>query len=291
MRIVFMGTPEFAVPCLNKIINDSHEMLAVFCQPDRPRGRKMLPAPPPVKLCAMARGLRVEQPEALRGNDGAITLLRELAPDVIVVVAYGQILRREILDLPKYGCVNVHASLLPQYRGAAPYQWAILNGETETGVTTMQMDAGIDTGDILLQETCAIPEDMTAGALHDLLSDLGAQTLARTLKAMEEGSLAPIPQDNSYASYAPMLHRGMSPIDWSRSAREVHNQVRGLYPWPGAAMEFYGKLLKVHRSRLCETGGTPLHIRCGDGNYIELLTVQAEGKRAISAEDFLRGIR
>jgi len=288
MRIIFMGTPEFAVPCLESLISGGHEILAVFCQPDKPRGRKMQLTPPPVKAFALSHGLRVEQPENLRCNSD---LLRELAPDVIVVIAYGQILRREILEIPKYGCINVHASLLPKYRGAAPYQWAILGGETETGVTAMQMDAGIDTGDILLQEKCAIPEDMTAGELHDVLSGLGARVLSRTMSLLEEGTLAPQKQDNTQASYAPMLSRAMSPIDWEKPAREIHNQVRGLNPWPGASMEYEGKSIKVHKTRVCEAGRTPLHILCGDGNYIELLTVQAEGKRAMDAGEFLRGLR
>ena len=289
MRIVFMGTPDFAVPCLSRLVNDGHDIAAVFCQPDKPQGRRLLLTPPPVKAYALSRFLTVLQPQTLRGQTDMFELLRMLAPDVIVVVAYGKILLREILDIPKYGCINVHASLLPKYRGAAPYQWAVLNGETETGVTTMQMDAGIDTGDMLLQEKCAIPGDMTAGELHDILSELGAQTLARTLAQLAD--IVPQKQDHARASHAPMLDKSMSPIDWTRPAWEIHNHIRGLNPWPGASMEFDGRPLKIHRARVSETGCTPLHIPCGDGKYIELLSVQAQGKKAMDAGDFLRGLR
>ena len=291
MRIIFMGTPQFAVPCLEALIAAGHEIAAVFCQPDKPQGRKMQLCPPPVKLCALAHGLPVHQPGKLRGNGEVLELLQALVPDVIVVVAYGKILPQEVLDVPKHGCVNVHASLLPNYRGAAPIQWAVLNGETETGVTTQQMDAGIDTGDVLVRETCEIPEDMTAGELHDVLSELGAGTLMRTMELLEQGKLNPVKQDDAQASYAPMLSREMSPIDWSRSAWEIHNQVRGLHPWPGATMEFDGCWLKVHEARVSETGESPLHIPCGDGKFVELLSVQAPGKQAMPAGEFLRGRR
>jgi len=291
MRIVFMGTPAFAVPCLERLLADGHEIAAVLCQPDKPQGRKMQLAPPPVKQAALAHGLPVLQPEKLRGNQEIIGLLRSLAPELAVVVAYGKILRQEILDIPKHGCINVHASLLPKYRGAAPIQWAVLNGESETGVTTMRMDAGIDTGDILLQAKTPIPEDMTAGELHDILGNLGAEVLSDTLKQLQQGKLVPQKQEDALASYAPMLNKEMSPIDWRRDAWEIHNQVRGLNPWPGAAMEFEGRPLKVHRARAAEGGGSPLHILCGDGRYLELLVVQAEGKKAMPAEEFLRGLR
>jgi len=291
MRIIFMGTPQFAVPCLEALVAAGHEIPAVFCQPDKPQGRKMLLTAPPVKACALAHGITVMQPEKLRGNEEIFELLRALAPELIVVVAYGKILPQEVLDIPKHGCVNVHASLLPKYLGAAPIQWAVLNGERETGITTMQMDAGLDTGDWLEKTTCPIPEDMTAGELHDKLSELGAGALMRTIELLEQGRLSPQKQDDAQASYAPMLSREMSPINWNRSAWEVHNHIRGLNPWPGATMEFDGQPLKAHKARVSETQDSPLHIQCGDGKYIELLVVQAQGKKAMPASEFLKGRR
>jgi len=291
MRIAFMGTPAFAVPCLERLIRDGHEILAVFCQPDRPKGRKMQITPPPVKQAALAHGLCVEQPEKLRNNTDVFALLRSLAPELIVVVAYGKILPQEILDIPKHGCINVHASLLPRYRGAAPIQWAVLNGESETGVTTQRMDAGIDTGDILLQAKTPISEEMTAGELHDILSELGAEVLSDTLKLLGQGKLVPHKQDDSLASYAPMLSKALSLLDFARPAHALHNQVRGLNPWPGAVMEFEGRPLKVHKARVAQQDGSPLRILCGDGKHLELLTVQAEGKRTMGADEFLNGLR
>ena len=291
MNIIFMGTPAFAVPCLERLVADGHEIPLVVSQPDKPQGRKMQLAPTAVKEIALVHGLRVEQPEKLRGNDEFLALLRELAPDLIIVVAYGKILRQEVLGIPKYGCINVHASLLPKYRGAAPCQWAVLNGEAETGVTTMMMDAGIDTGDMLLQEKIAIPEDMTAGELQARLRALGAAALSDTLELLSRGKLIPQKQTHTQATYAPMLTKALSPLDFTKPAAALHNQVRGLNPWPGATMDFDGRPLKVHRSRVAERGGSPLRILCGDGKYLELLTVQAEGKRAMAAEEYWRGIR
>ena len=291
MRIVFMGTPAFAVPCLERLLADGHEIPLAVSQPDKPQGRKMLLAPTPVKEAALAHGLRVEQPEKLRGNEEFLALLRELAPDLIIVVAYGNILPQDVLDIPSYGCINVHASLLPKYRGAAPYQWAILNGETETGVTTQQMDAGIDTGDMLLQEKISIPEDMTAGELGEHLSILGAAALSDTLELLSRGKLIPQKQEDAQATYAPMLTKALSPLDFTKPAAALHNQVRGLNPWPGATMDFEGRPLKVHKSGVADEGGSPLRILCGDGKYLELRAVQAEGKRAMSGEEYLRGIR
>jgi len=289
VRIVFMGTPDFAVPCLERLLDDD-EVLAVFSQPDKPQGRKMALTPPPVKQTALAHGIPVWQPEKLKGNEEVMNLLRELAPELIVVVAYGRILPKELLELPKYGCINVHASLLPKYRGAAPIQWAILNGERETGVTTMQMDAGIDTGDMLLQETMPIPEDMTAGELFEQLSELGAETLSRTITLLEQGKLAPQKQDEAQASHAPMLTKAHSPMDWSRTTQELHNQVRGLNPWPGALTEYESKRLKIHKSH---TADEPegFSMPCGDGKYLVLLEVQPEGKKRMPGADFLRGLQ
>jgi len=291
MRIIFMGTPQFAVPCLEALVTAGHEIPAVLCQPDKPQGRKMQLRPPPVKICALSHELTVLQPEKLRNNEALLAQLRAMRPDLAVVVAYGKILRQEVLDIPTHGCINVHASLLPKYRGAAPIQWAVLNGETETGITTMQMDAGIDTGDMLLQDQCSISEDMTAGKLHDDLSLLGAKTLLRTLDLLEQGKLEPQKQDNRKSTYAPMLTRELSPIDFRKTAGEVHNHIRGLSPWPGATMDFEGVLLKVHKARVADSADSPLHILCGDGNYIELLTVQAPGKKTMPAGEFLRGRR
>ena len=291
MRIIFMGTPAFAVPCLERLLADGHELAAVFCQPDKPQGRKMQITPPPVKQAALAHGLRVEQPGKLRNNMEAVSLLRALAPELIVVVAYGKILPQEVLDIPAHGCINVHASLLPKYRGAAPIQWAVINGEAESGVTTMQMDAGIDTGDMFLQAKTPIPEDMTAGELHDILSGLGAEVLSNTLELLVQGKLIPRKQDAARATHAPMLSKELSPLDFAKPAQALHNQVRGLYPWPGATMEFEDRPLKVHKACVTQEGGSPLRILCGDGQYLELLIVQAEGKKAMAADVFLNGLR
>jgi methionyl-tRNA formyltransferase len=287
MRIVFMGTPDFAVPCLERLATEGHTVLAAVSQPDKPQGRKLLLAPTPVKACAQALGIPVHQPERIKGNEAFLALMQALAPELAVVVAYGKILPPALLALPRFGCINVHASLLPQYRGAAPIQWAVLNGEAETGVTTMQMDEGLDTGGILLQARTPIPPDMTSGALFAQLSRLGAETLARTLNLLEQGKLTAAPQQGE-SSYAPMLTKAMAPLDWSRPALELHNQVRGLNPWPGAVASYEGRRIKVHAARVArEPQG--LSFLCGDGQYLQLLTVQAEGKRAMPAEEFLRG--
>ena len=290
MRVAFMGTPAFAVPCLARLAADGHAVLAAFAQPDKPQGRKMLLTPPPVKIAAEALRIPVLQPERVKNNAEVLNFLRGLALDVILVVAYGKILPQELLALPAYGCINVHASLLPKYRGAAPIQWAILNGERETGVTAMQMDAGIDTGDMLLQETLLIPEDMAAGELYAALSDLGAKLLSHTLALLEQGRLQPKKQDHALSSHAPMLTKALSPMDWSRPARALHNQVRGLYPWPGATMEYEARKLKVIRSKVAEEPAG-FCMECGDGNYLELVEVQSEGKKQMSGVEFLRGVR
>jgi methionyl-tRNA formyltransferase len=285
-----MGTPAFAVPCLERLAADGHDVAAVFTQPDKPQGRKMLLAPPPVKVCALAHGLPVVQPQRLKDNAEVLEQLRALAPDLIVVTAYGKILPQTLLELPALGCVNIHASLLPKYRGAAPIQWAVLNGETETGVTAMQMDAGLDTGDMLLRAKTPIPEDMTAGQLYESLSVLGADVLSQTIELLGQGRLLPQRQDDSQSSYAPMLTRALSPLDFRRPARELHNQVRGLHPWPGATTEHGGKTLKVIRSKVLEEP-RGFCVACGDGLWLELMEVQPEGRRSMAGEEFLRGIR
>ena len=298
MRVVFMGTPEFSVPCLRRLIADGHEVVGVFTQPDKPKGRGKQMTPPPVKVTATENGIPVFQPRSMRDGE-ALAILEQLKPDVIVVTAFGKILPKEILDCPPYGCINIHASLLPRYRGAAPIQWCVLNGETESGVTSMQMDVGLDTGDMLLKAKTPITPDMTAGELHDRLSVLGAEVLSETLSAAQMGELHPKKQDDALSNYAPMLTKELSPIDFTKSAQAVHNQIRGLSPWPAATMVLCGKKLKIHASALCgDKGGMPgevmenvkrLVIACGDGKCVEILTVQAEGKRAMSAAEYLRG--
>ena len=249
MKIVFMGTPDFAVSSLERLIAEGHEVVGVFTQPDKPRGRKHLLTPPPVKECALKHGIPVYQPESLK-NGEAMPILSELQPDLIVVAAFGMLLKSDVLHFPKYGCINVHASLLLKYRGAAPINKCILEGETETGVTTMLMDEGLDTGDMLLSETVSIGENETAGELFDRLAVLGGNVLQKTLEALEAGTLTRTPQDDSQSTYAGMLSKEDSPVDWSRSAQKVHDQVRGLSPWPSAFTEREGQSLKIHRTQL-----------------------------------------
>ncbi len=297
MRVVFMGTPDFAVPCLKQLLQDGYQVPLVVTQSDKPKGRGHQLAPPPVKAFAMTEGLEVYQPVSLKKEE-AVTRIAAAKPDVIVVVAYGKILPQAILDLPAFGCINVHASLLPKYRGAAPIQWAVLNGEAESGVTTMRMDAGLDTGDMLLRSSCPITEEMTAGELHDRLSMEGAKLLSRTLRALEVGDLHPVRQNSAESCYAPMLDKSLSPMDWTRPAGSLHNQVRGLNPWPSASTSYEGKLLKIHKSQVGETVETepgiivkldPLTIACGGGTSLILLEVQGEGAKRMAAADYLRG--
>ncbi|MBE6792990.1 MAG: methionyl-tRNA formyltransferase [Ruminococcaceae bacterium] len=297
MRIVFMGTPDFAVASLKSLVEAGHEVCLVVTREDKPKGRGQQMAFSDVKEYALTKSLPIYQPKSLR-NDEARDTIAACKPDVIVVVAYGRILPAEILSIPPYGCVNVHGSLLPRYRGAAPIQWAVLNGDAESGVTTMLMDVGLDTGDMLLQSRRAIPETMTAGELFDLLSLDGAALLIETLKALEAGTVNPTPQGEDLVSYASMLDRSYSPISWENDAQTLHNRVRGLNPWPSATCQFAGKTLKIHVSRVgapCNApAGTvvstkPLTIACGGGTSLELLEVQYEGSRRMSAADFLCG--
>ena len=304
LRIIFMGTPDFAVSSLERLIAEGHEVVGVFTQPDKPKGRKHILTPPPVKECALLHHIPVYQPESLKHGE-AIPILEQAQPDVIVVAAFGMLLKSDVLDFPKYGCINVHASLLPKYRGAAPINACILNGETETGVTTMLMNEGLDTGDILLSETVTIGENETAGELFDRLAVLGGTVLARTLEAIEAGTLTRTPQDDALSCYAGMLSKADSPVDWMRTAQEVHNRIRGLSPWPGALTTRDGSPLKLHRSVLapeCSDGKTGcsepgalyaeqgrLFVRCGDGNYVELLEVQPHGSRAMDTKSYLLG--
>ncbi len=297
MKIVFMGTPDFAVPCLEALIQDGQEIAAVFTQPDKPKGRGYHLMPPPVKVCALSHDIPVYQPTTLKDGE-ALALLQEIAPDVVVVVAYGKILPQDILSLPPYGCINVHASLLPAYRGAAPIQWAILDGQKTTGVTAMQMSAGLDTGDMLMKAALDIGENETADELHDRLSALGAELIVRTIHAAEEGALQPEKQDDSQSCYAAMLTKELSHIDFSRSAQQIHNQVRGLNSWPGAGAVLNGKRLKIHRTVIAEGKGTagqvlslqPFIVACGEG-AVEILELQPEGKKKMSAQSYLNGLR
>ena len=298
MRIVFMGTPEFAVPCLQKLIDCGHEVTGVFTQPDKPQGRKMILTPPPVKELALANGIPVYQPVKMRDGT-ALEMLKEADPELAIVVAYGKILPKEILELPKYGCINIHASLLPKLRGAGPIQWSVINGFDKTGVTSMQMDEGLDTGDMLISREIEIGENDTAGDMHDKLSVLGAQVLEETINALIAGELKPQKQNHDEFTYAPMLSKELSPIDWNASAREVHNKIRGLSPWPSATAVLGGKKVKIHKSILVTDAaksagevvenGKRLVVSCGDGKCIEILNIQAEGKKAMSAADFMRG--
>ena len=295
MKIIFMGTPDFSVPCLNSLIEAGHEVQAVFTQPDKPRGRKQELTPPEVKVCALEHGLTVYQPKTLRDGE-AMKIISELNPDCIVVVAYGKILPKEILDYPKYGCINIHASLLPKYRGSAPIQWSVINGEKETGVTIMQMDEGIDTGDMLYQKAVPIGIDDTAESMFEKLSVLGGEMIVEALDKLEKGELTADKQDDSLSTHAPMLDKKISEIDWHKSAAEVHNLVRGLYSWPIAQTSLHGKKLKIYRTSPAKgygeagavIGTDPLTIACGDG-AVEICELQLEGKKRMDAKTFLIG--
>ena len=302
MRIVFMGTPEFAIPPLKALIAN-HQVVGVFSQPDRPVGRhhnKLQPTP--VKECAQSHGIPVYQPEKLRDGT-ALATLRELDPELIVVAAYGRILPNDILALPPKGCVNVHSSLLPKYRGAAPINWAILKGEAETGVTIMHMASELDAGDIILQRATPIGETEDAAALYDRLAQLGGELLTEAVALIEAGTASRTPQDHTKATLAPMLSKEMSPVDWTRSAQEIFNQIRGLYPWPGASTDIIsGEPVKLWRAQVVEkhTDAGPgaiiaaskqgIDVACGELQHIlRILELQPPGKKRMSAADYLRG--
>ena len=298
MRIVFMGTPEFAVPSLKALLDAGYGVVGVFTQPDRPVGRGHKLAACPVKKLAVERGVPVYQFERLRNEEG-LACLRALAPDIVVTAAFGQILSQALLDVPKMGTVNVHASLLPAYRGAAPINWCILNGETRTGVTTMLTDAGVDTGDMLLRRETDIGETETAAELSVRLSQLGAELLIETLKGYIAGEIAPTPQDERLASRQPMLKKEMGLIDWTRSAKEIACQARGLDPWPSAYTDYLGGTLKIYRARPVEGEGDPgtvlrssakegLFVACGEG-ALEVLEMQAPGGKRMNARAYLAG--
>ncbi len=297
MKIIFMGTPDFAAASLEALIASRHEIQAVVTQPDKPKGRKGELTPSPVKVVAEGKGIKVYQPLKVRDEEFVKTL-RAYNPDVMVVVAFGQIIPLSILKMPKYGCVNIHGSLLPKYRGAAPIQWAVLDGEKETGITTILMDEGIDTGDILLKKTIQIDTDETSGSLFDKLMALGAKAILETLDELEKGSLTPTKQGESPTAYAKMLTKAMGLIDFTKSAKELDCFVRGMDPWPSAYTLLAGKTLKLWKVRVVEGGGKAgsvieigkesFTIACGEG-AIEVLEVQLEGKKRMSAGDFLKG--
>ncbi len=299
MKIVFMGTPDFAVPCLKALCDNGHDVKAVFTQPDKPKGRGYKMIPTPVKKCAMEYEIPVYQPLSLRKGDDAessFEKLSEIAPDLIIVVAYGQLLPQSILDLPKYGCINIHASLLPEYRGAAPIQWSILDGKTMTGVTSMQMEAGLDTGDMLISRSLEIGENETANELHDRLSELGAEVLLETVSAVSAGTLSPQKQDDSKSCYAKMITKEMSRLDFNESAEKLHNIIRGI---TGFTM-LDGKRLKIYRSivggQTNAAAGTVVDtksfaVACGDERTVIFTEVQYEGGKRMKTEDFLRGRR
>lgn len=299
MRVVFMGTPDFSVPTLEKIIEAGHEVIGVVTQPDKAKGRGKKVLFPPVKETALAHNLPVYQPRRARDPE-FIEEMKTLNPDVMVVVAFGQILPKAILDIPKYGCINVHASLLPKYRGAAPIQWAVIRGEKVSGVTTMQMDVGLDTGDMLLKKEVLLDEEETGGSLHDKLSTLGGDLLIETLEKIEAGDIHPEKQDDSQAGeYARMLDKNLGRIDFSMPAAEIERLIRGLNPWPSAFTSYNGKTMKLWKAKADNCGqgvpGQVIHVdknsftvQTGQGT-LQILELQMEGKKRMDAGAFLRG--
>ena len=296
MRVVFMGTPDFAVPSLQILLDHGYEVCAVYTQPDKPKGRGHKLQPPPVKELALQHQIPVFQPATLRKEEVQAEI-RSWNPDVIVVVAYGKLLPKAVLDAPKLGCVNVHGSLLPQYRGAAPIQWTVLNGDKVAGVTTMFMAEGMDTGDMLLKAETPVGEEETSGQLFDRLKDLGADLLLETLQGLEAGTLTSVPQDEAQATRAPMLSKELSQVDWTKSAQQVHDLIRGLNPWPSAVSYLDGRKLKLHASRVREGSGEPgnpfvqddaLWVYCGQG-ALELTEIQTENGKRMDGKSYLLG--
>lgn len=299
LKTVFMGTPDFAVPCL-KVLQEQTDVIAVITQPDRPKGRGQKLTPSPVKEYAAQAGLTVLQPEKIKTAEFT-ERLRQLQPDLIVVVAFGQILSKEILEIPPLGCVNVHASLLPYYRGAAPIHWSIISGEARTGVTTMFMDEGLDTGDMIFTKEQLISQEMTTGELHDRLMNLGADLLQETVTALAAGTAPRMPQDNVVSTYAPLLTKATEKIDWSASAENIHDLVRGLNPWPGSYALCSGKLIKIWKTKVVSS--TPVDVvpgqivektkdgfLVGTGNgLLEILELQPANKRKMAAKDYICG--
>ena len=293
-----MGTPDIAATCLKKIIADGFQIVGVYTQPDRPKGRGMKMVYSPVKEVALANNLPVFQPEHFREEE-TVQRLRDLKPDICAVVAYGRILPQKVLDIPTCGCINIHASILPQYRGSAPYQWAVLDGQKETGVTAQHMVREMDAGDVIDVSKTPIGENETAGEVLDRLAVLGAELLSKTLCRAKSGDkCCGTPQCQEDVTFAPMLDKSMCPIDWNKTAQQVHNHVRGLHPWPVATMELQGKKFKVHATRIVEGSGQPgeilgltktgLRIACGEG-AVEVISLQAEGGKRMAAPDYFRG--
>jgi len=301
MRIVFMGTPRFAVPTLEAILKAGHQVVAVYTQPDRPKGRGQQLAPSPVKECALAHGLRIEQPERIRKPE-VVETLAALQAEAMVVVGYGQIIPQSIIDLPPHGIINVHASLLPKYRGAGPIQWAIANGESVTGVTTMRIDAGLDTGDMLLKRETPIGPEENAIELGNRLAAMGADLLVETLEQLRNGSVTPQAQNSSEASYAPLLKREDGRVDWALPAQAIHCRIRGFQPWPGGYTAFRKQSLHITQARVnpgstsqapgriwIESGN--VRVSCGSQSILELLEVQLEGRKKMPATAFANGQR
>ncbi len=301
MKIAFMGTPDFSVPCLTALATSKHEVVGVFCQPDKPVGRKQELKMPDVKVEALKHDLKVFQPVSLRNGKG-VEILEEIKPDLVIVVAYGKILPKDFLEYPKYGCINIHASILPKYRGASPIHWAVINGDKETGVTAMQMNEGLDTGDILLINKTKIGKNDTTELMYEKLAPLGAQTMLEAIELCEKGELKPIKQNDSEATCVGLLSKELSPIDWSDSAQNIHNKIRGLYSWPCTCTKLCGKNLKIYTSVLSDKKGHnkcgeviessgKLVVACGDNNCVELLEIQLEGKKRMPASQFLNGFK
>ena len=299
MRVVFMGTPDIAATCLKKILADGFDVVGVYTQPDRPKGRGMKMVFSPVKEVALAAEIPVFQPENFRDEE-TVEQLKALQPDIVAVVAYGRILPQKVLDVPAKGCVNIHASILPQYRGSAPYQWAVLDGLAETGVTAQHMVLQMDAGDVIDVAKTPIGENETAGELLDRLAVLGADLLSKTLTRFENGPVAGVAQNEAEVSFAPMLDKNMCPIDWTKTAQQVHNHVRGLHPWPVATAELGGTKFKIHQTVVLDNAPaaapgtilgltkTGLQVACGSG-AVEIRSLQAEGGKRMAAPDYFRG--
>ncbi len=302
MNLIFCGTPRFAVPTLKRLVADGQHVSLVVTQPDRPRGRGMELVTSPVKEAAIGLGIPIGQPATIKKNDEFRAQLTSLQPDAIIVVGYGRIIPQWMIDLPRLGNLNLHASLLPKYRGAAPIQWAIANGESVTGVTTMRIDAGLDTGDILLQREMPILREDTAETLAPRLAAVGAELMVETLRALESGQLHSTPQNHAEATLAPILKKEDGRMDFSRSANDLFNRMRGFQPWPGAFTTFKTKALQVHRAETVQHTGelspgiiavnaARLLVGCGQGTVLELIEVQIEGKRRMTAQEFINGYR
>lgn len=300
MKIVFMGTPEFAVPSLEMLVNEGYEIAAVVTQPDKPKGRGNKMSAPPVKEYALENNIEVLQPDRVKTPE-FVECIRALQPDLLVTAAYGKILSKDLLEVPPLGCINVHGSLLPEYRGAAPINWAVINGEKTTGITTMFTDVGLDTGDMLLRREISIGPDMAVGELHDKMAVLGAEVLKDTLTALKNGTLVRKPQDDALSSYAPIMTKELGLIDWSKSSQQIHNLVRGTDPWPGAYTFLNGNRMRIWRTVLVpdktadlasteieEVNDDGILIKCSDG-YILVKEVQFESSKRMSVSDYIRG--